>query len=160
MVNNLLIILLISCSCRGQKVNNPLQIINAKVDKNRELELNIQITNKSDSNLIFYIPNLDDICSNLLQFYITDKDGNNYNFNNCLGDEQVDEIRITEKNSKELQKNQFIKIKYKISLDSFSLKLQRTNIKEIRLVLDYSITNIVGGKNIYNQKIESKITSF
>jgi invasion protein IalB len=160
MVNNLLIILLISCSCRSQKVNNTLQIINANVDKNRELELNIQITNKLDTNLIFYIPNLDDMCSNLLQFYIIDKDGNNYNFNNCLGDEQVDEIRITDKNSKELKKNQFIKIKYKISLDSFSLKLQRINIKEIRLVLDYSNTNIVGAKNIYNQKIESKITSF
>ncbi len=137
-----------------------MQIINANVDKNRELELNVQITNKSDTNLVFYIPNLNDICSNLLQFYIIDKDGNNYNFNNCLGDEQIDEIIITDKNSKELNKNQFIKIKYKISLDSFSPKLQRINIKEIRLVLDYSNTNIVGAKNIYSQKIESKITSF
>ncbi len=154
---NILIAILFSCSFQNRSSNDVFEISKATINENNEIKLSVKMTNKEGSTVLFYIPNMQDLCSNILQFYIIDKEGTQYHYDVCESDDQLDEIMITERNSKELEIGMSTQLDFQLNLSSFSAKLTKESIDEIKCVIDYPEANLVGSSNIYQKKIESKI---
>jgi len=157
MIYSVLFVVLFSCGFQSQSSNDVFEISRAMINENNEIKLSIKITNKEELATIFYMPDTQDLCTNILQFYILDKEGTQYYYDICESDEQLDEIMITEKNSRKLERGKSIQLDYQLNLSSFSTKLSKESIDEIKCVIDYPEANLVGSSNIYQKKIESKI---
>lgn len=161
-INNSLRVILI-CLCLVMGCNSiysqDLRVLKTTVTK-KEIKLSLEILNTDQISYHFYIPELTDVCAQIIQFQLISSNNEVHFYDPCDRNDQIDHIELNEDNNIFLKKNQSYKICYVLMLDSFTNSEEINFINSnynIKCVINYSDFIFKGYDYIYNKNLYCKI---
>lgn len=151
---------LISNVCAQDK-QLKLEITSIKFNKNI-ITINVDVINISDKEIVVYIPDLLGICSGLMHIrFINTKNNMQHEFFRCNSWADLNHIELNSKNSRLINSNNRVRIKYSFVKKNITPHLKKMNT--YKLIVGWYFKSVyikTNLKNYFNDDVESNYILF
>jgi hypothetical protein len=157
----LLVFLFVISNVCAQDKQLKLEITSIKSNKN-SITINVEVINITDKEIVVYIPDLLDICSGLMHIRIINTRNNwKHEFYRCTSWADLDHIELNSKNSRLVNSNDRLRIKYSFLKKNITPYLKKNNTYKIIVGWYFKSVYIKTDlKNYFNDDVESNYILF
>lgn len=128
---------------KSNSSNVKVEISNVIVEK-AELVVQVLVNNYTDTSILVYKPNIEDVCSSILVIKLIDKNGKVSRYYPCEFMTDVDLIRLGSANSIVLDSNEKYQIDFALPKKEISYLMKIDDLQQIKLDIrlnEYSFEN-------------------
>jgi hypothetical protein len=157
----LLVFLFVISNACAQDKQLKLEIASIKSNKN-SITINVDVINKTDKEIVVYIPDLLDICSGLMHIrFINTRNNRKHELFRCTSIADLDHIELNSKNSRIINSYNRVKIKYSFVKKHITPYLKKKNTYKVIVGWYFKDVFIKTDlKNYFNDDVESNYILF